>query len=305
MHSRTLRGIDGLERYYASRSGERAASFNEKLGGSGAFGSYEAAMADERIDVVLVATPPASHLELVLAALDAGKHVIVEKPPFLRSTDFHDVREAARRAGRRVYVAENYYYKPILEKLRELIGEGVIGEVRILSINALKRQETGDWRDHEELAGGGALYEGGIHWVSFMASLGLPVSAVQGFRPGVGGEMEKSMLVVFTYGQGAVGTLYYSWEIGSPLKGLRLSTIYGSEGTITFESNGLLLVVRGKRKRLMMPDPGDLLGYKAMFRDFLGSLHGNHEPRFTLEMARRDLELVEDVYESLQNGDGS
>jgi UDP-N-acetylglucosamine 3-dehydrogenase len=95
-----------------------------------------------------------------------------------------------------------------------------------------------------------------------------------------------------------VGTLYYSWEIGSPLKGLRLSSIYGSEGAITFETNGIFLAVRGRRKRVKLPGVRDLLGYRAMFEDFFGALREGREPRFDLAAARRDLELVERVYET-------
>jgi len=300
LHSRTLRRFgDAVRRYYASRDAGRAAEFSSRYEGAGSFASYEAALADERIDVVLVATPPASHLALTEAALRAGKHVIVEKPPFLRAADFDRVEAARAAAGRQVFVAENYYYKPLLEALRAELAAGTIGEPRILSVNALKHQATGNWRDQAELSGGGALYEGGIHWINFMASLGLDVRRVHGFRPGGAEGMEKTMVVVFEYDGGAVGTLYYSWEIGSPLKGLRLSAIYGSEGTLTFESNGIFLSVRGRRKRFRLPGVRDLLGYHAMFADFFGALRTGREPRFGLAAARRDLELVEEAYASL------
>ena len=107
------------------------------------------------------------------------------------------------------------------------------------------------------------------------------------------------MLAVFEYAGGAVGTLGYSWEIGSPLRGLRLSAVYGTRGTATFETNGLFLAVRGRRRRLRLPDPRDLLGYGAMFEDFFQALRGGTEPRFDLARARRDLELVEEVYRSI------
>jgi UDP-N-acetylglucosamine 3-dehydrogenase len=298
LHSRTLRRFDGVRRFYASRDAERAEQCTRRFGGAGSFGSYEAAMADPAVDAVLIATPPASHLALTRQALRAGKHVIVEKPPFLRSADFDEVEALQRETGRRVLVAENYFYKPLAEALREEIAAGTIGEVRILSVNALKRQETGDWRDRADVAGGGALFEGGIHWINFMASLGLPVTDAHGFRPGGGNGPEKSMLVVFRYAQGAVGTLYYSWEIGSPLRGLRLSAIYGTEGTLTFESNGIFLAVRGRRRRLRLPGVRDLLGYHAMFQDFFGALREGRQPRFGLAEARRDLELVEQAYGS-------
>jgi len=300
-HSRTLRKSGEFRRFYASRDRARADAFSRELGGSGAFGSYEEALADPRIDAVLVATPPSSHLEWTLAALAAGKHVIVEKPPFLRAADFDAVERARDAAGRRVMVAENYFYKPLAEALRRTIADGDIGEVKVLSVNAMKRQASrGDWRDDTSMAGGGALFEGGIHWVNFMANLGLPVVDASGFRPGrADGRPERSALAVFRYAQGAVGTLYYSWEIGSPLNGIRLSSIYGSEGTITFESNGLFLGVRGRRRRVSLLKPTDLVGYRGMFRDFAEAIRRNAEPRFSLELARRDLELVEQLYRTM------
>ncbi|MBW3629090.1 MAG: hypothetical protein KY464_07300, partial [Gemmatimonadetes bacterium] len=153
-------------------------------------------------------------------------------------------------------------------------------------------------------AGGGALFEGGIHWINFMASLGLTPARVHGFRPGRADGPERPVVVVFEYAGGAVGTLYDSWEIGSPLKGLRLSALYGTDGAATFETNGLFLGVRGRRRRIRMPDPRDLLGYRAMFEDFFQALRAGTEPRFDLSRARRDLELVEEVYRSIaRSGD--
>jgi UDP-N-acetylglucosamine 3-dehydrogenase len=306
MHSRTLRKVDPtVRRAYASRDPERARAFAAKYGGAAAYGSYEAAIGDPAVDAVLIATPPASHLELTLAALEAGKHVIVEKPPFLRAADFDTVRAARDRAGRRVMVAENYYYKPLAEALRQVIASGDLGEIRILSVNALKHQAVSGWRDEAALSGGGALYEGGIHWVNFMTHLGLPVEGVDGFRPGgVDEHPDRTMVLVFRYAHGAVGTLYYSWEIGSPMKGLRLSALYGTEGTATFESNGIFLAVRGRRRRLRFPGL-DVAGYAGMFRDFLGALRANAEPRFDFDAAHRDLQLVEAAYRSLDRDGGS
>jgi UDP-N-acetylglucosamine 3-dehydrogenase len=300
LHSRTLARFGGeVQRFYASRDAARAEQCNRRYRGSGAFGSYEAAIASPEIDVVLIATPPASHLDLTLRALEHGKHVIVEKPPFLRSTDLDTVEEAAARAGRQVMVAENYYYKPLARTLREVLAAGEVGEARVISINALKQQRTGDWRDQPEQAGGGALFEGGIHWVNFMAHLGLPVVSVQGYRP-AGPGPERTVVAVFQYEGGVVGTLYYSWEIGSPMKGLRLSALYGTEGAATFESNGLLFMLRGRRRRLRIPEPTDLLGYRAMFRDFFRAIRTGTEPEFGLDKARYDLQLVEALYRSME-----
>jgi UDP-N-acetylglucosamine 3-dehydrogenase len=300
LHSRTLRRFPDVERFYASRERARAEQFSKRFRGEGAFGSYEQAIGDPRVNTILVATPPTSHLELTLRSLAAGKHVIVEKPPFLRSSDFDEVERAAVDAGRAVFVAENYFYKPMTGALRELIASGGVGEPRILTVNALKEQATGDWRDDRTLAGGGALFEGGIHWINFMGSLGMEVTRVQGFRPGPADGPERTVVVVFEYAGGAVGTLYYSWEIGSPLKGLRMSALYGSRGTATFETNGLILGVRGTSRRVRLPGVRDLLGYGAMFEDFFHCIRTGAEPRFTLAAARLDLERVESIYRSIE-----
>lgn len=299
MHGRTLSRVDrSVRRYYASRTAARADSFCREVGGEGSFGSYDAALGSPEVDVVVVTTPPSTHLELTRRALRAEKHVIVEKPPFLRASDVDGVTELAERSGCQVMVAENYFYRPLTRRLRTLLDDEVVGRPLFLVFNALKRQRTGDWRDEPGLAGGGALFEGGIHWINLAASLGLSVHRVEALRPRETAGPERSMQVCLEYGNGGAGVLLYSWEVPSPLQGLRMSRIYGTEGSIGFESNGLFVVVWGRRKRLLFPGFRDISGYRAMFADFLGALREGREPEFTLRMARRDLEIVEAAYRS-------
>jgi predicted dehydrogenase len=140
-HSRTLSGPglgSQVRCFYASRDPAAAAAFADHYGGAGSFGSYEAALDDAHIDTVLVATPPDSHLELTLRALSHRKNVIVEKPAFLRASDFGPVKAAAAQAGRRVFVAENYCYKPLARHLRGVIASRSLGEVRFLPLDAVK-----------------------------------------------------------------------------------------------------------------------------------------------------------------------
>ncbi|HEY5315112.1 MAG TPA: Gfo/Idh/MocA family oxidoreductase, partial [Pirellulales bacterium] len=299
IHARRLRAFPDVRMYFASRERAKADAFTRKYRGAGSFVGYDQAIADGRVDAVVIATPPNLHLELALAALEAGKHCVIEKPPLLRAADFDAVLAAKERAGRRVLVAENYFYKPLAVRLRKVIASGMLGDVRILSVNALKRQPAHGWRSEPATSGGGALFEGGIHWVDFMANLGLEATGVQGFRPGLDRSgPDRSMVAVFTYATGAIGTLYYSWETPSLLKGLRLSAIYGTRRTATFESNGLFLSVPGWPPRLHGPSR-DLAGYAAMWRDFLPALAENREPAFSFDRARRDLLLTEAIYASL------
>ena len=118
IHARRLQAFPQVRLYFASRDRAKAEALARKYRGAGSFGGYRDAIADTRIDAVVVATPPSSHLELTLAALEAGKHCVVEKPPFLRAADFDIVRAAKEQADRRVLVAENYFYKPLAVSLR-------------------------------------------------------------------------------------------------------------------------------------------------------------------------------------------
>ena len=190
-HSRTLAGLgDRVRCYYASRDRHRAMAFERRFGGAGSFAGYDAALADGWIDVALVATPPAHHLELTLAALRSGKHVIVEKPAFQRARDVDQVREAMAASGRRVLVAENYAYKPLARTLRGLLAEGAVGDLRFVRVSAVKRQPAEGWRGDPGQAGGGALFEGGVHWVDLVANLGPAVRSVRAFRAG-GGRLRR------------------------------------------------------------------------------------------------------------------
>ena len=245
-------------------------------------------------------TPPDSHRRLALAALAHGRHVIVEKPAFLAATDVDDVERAAESAGRHVLVAENYHYKPLLGTLRRLVESAVVGEVRLVQIDAAKWQQSPVWLGHGAMNGLGALFEGGVHWIHLLAGLGLEIDTVRGIRSVSDKGPERTMTVVVEYREGATGVLFHSWEIRSPLHGLRLSHIYGTHGTIGFESNGLFVRVSGRRSRLILPGLRDISGHRAMWDDFLDVIRHHHEPRMTLALARRDLELVEAAYRSGQ-----
>jgi len=294
IHSRVLRGIaPEVRRYYASRDPGKAASYSKRFGGEGWYHSYEAAVTDDRMQVVLVATPPALHLDWVLRAVDAGRDVIVEKPAFPASADFARVRDRLQLTRSRVLVAENYRYKPLTLALREWIARTTPEELRFIRVNAVRLQPWRGWRGNADLAGGGTLLEGGIHWVSFMSGLGLVVEDVAGYRAGNREGPDRSMVVVFRYVGGCVGTLHCSWEIRSPLRGLRLSQIYGIGRSVQFESNGLFLASAGTPPVLRVPGLRDIAGYRAMARDFLRALRTGAAPLYTLDDAERDVAFVE------------
>jgi predicted dehydrogenase len=97
-----------------------------------------------------------------------------------------------------------------------------------------------------------------------------------------------------------VGSLYYSREIPSLLRGLRLSKLYGRKGIITFESNGTFVLVRGAgTPRLIVPGLRDMRGYKAMYHDFVASIRDGRTPEMSIERAIEDQRLMDEIYTSL------
>ncbi len=296
IHARVLRRMRGVDLYFASRHRGRAEEYRDRFGGAGAFDSYEDALACQGLDLAVVATPTASHRDLAMLALRAGRHVVVEKPAFLSASEADSVATRAERVGRRVFVAENYYYKPIARLLRERIADGSLGDIRFVSINATKRQRMGGWRDDPALSGGGALFEAGIHWISFAANIGLEVADVSGWATGVAASgSDLSSLVVLRYANGAAGTIAHSWELPGPLGGMRLSKVQGTHGAVTFESHGMAYVSSGARVSAGLPALRDPLGYAAMWRDFIAAIRENRDAEFGLARGRRDLALLERV----------
>lgn len=92
--------------------------------------SYDALLQDPSIEAVVLATPAASHAAMALAALDAGKHVLVEKPLALTLSDAFAVTEAAERRGLVLMVGHLMLYHPSVRRLKELIHAGELGDIR-------------------------------------------------------------------------------------------------------------------------------------------------------------------------------
>jgi predicted dehydrogenase len=204
-----------------------------------------------------------------------------------------------------VLVGENDHYKPLAVTLRALLAEGAIGDLVFAHFTTIakKLKSADDWRNDETMAGGDAFFEEGIHWLHIAGSLGPRITVVHGYRPSVSrngpDRRAKSMMVAFRYDNDAVGALYYSREIPSLLRGLRLSKLYGREGIITFESNGAFVLVRGNgTPRLILPGVRDIRGYRAMYRDFAAAIRDRRSPQMSLERAIEDQQLMDQIYSS-------
>jgi len=151
-----------------SRSAESARAFAEQYGIAHAHGSYEALVANPEVDIVYVASPHSHHLAHATLALEAGKHVLIEKAVTLDADEAMALRDLAAARGLLVMEAMWTRYLPHMVRIREIVAAGTLGEVR--TVIADHTQRISDDPAHRLNAlelGGGALLDLGIYPVSF------------------------------------------------------------------------------------------------------------------------------------------
>jgi predicted dehydrogenase len=149
----------------ASRDADRGAQWAREFGVPRSYASYEAALSDPEIDAVYIPLPNELHKSWVLAAADAGKHVLCEKPLALDAQEAAAMVEHCRR--RRVLLMEAFMWRhqPRTREIRKRVLEGVIGELRLVRSSFSFPIEAGDWR-LDPARGGGALWDVGCYGVS-------------------------------------------------------------------------------------------------------------------------------------------
>lgn len=139
-----------------------------------AFASREELLADERIDLVTVATPNDYHKEIVMAALRAGKNVISEKPVTICSADLEEMIACAEECGKLFTVHQNRRWDEDYLTMKKLLDGGTLGKVfRIESRVQGSRGIPGDWRNQKE-HGGGMVFDWGIHLLDQALMMTLP-----------------------------------------------------------------------------------------------------------------------------------
>jgi xylose dehydrogenase (NAD/NADP) len=149
-----------------SRDRARAEAYAREHGIERAHGSYEELLADPDVDAVYVALPNALHVEWSIRALEAGKHVLSEKPLSRDPSEVARAFDAAEAAGLLLMEGFMYRHHPQTRKLKELVGNGSIGELRLVRTQfSFTLDRPGDVRWDPEL-GGGALLDLGCYCVS-------------------------------------------------------------------------------------------------------------------------------------------
>ncbi|HZO97680.1 MAG TPA: Gfo/Idh/MocA family oxidoreductase [Gaiellaceae bacterium] len=150
----------------ASRERGRAEAFAREWGIERAYGSYEALLEDPDVEAVYVPLPNTLHCEWSIRALEAGKHVLCEKPLSAHPEEAEAVFDAAEQAGLLVSEAFMYRHAPQTRRLRELIDEGAVGPVRLVrSAFSYSLYDPGNIRLRTDVEGG-ALMDVGCYCVS-------------------------------------------------------------------------------------------------------------------------------------------
>ena len=286
---------------FASRHPARAREYQERLGGTLAFGSYEEALKCDKIDVVVICAPNDCHHELALRALGANKHVIIEKPITCKTAQADEILALSATHGKKVFVAENFAYRPSIQGLGRLIDSGELGVVKLISINILHGRtfKPDEWRSDVRRMGGGPLIDGGIHWVNALLNLGggepVKISALRPPTTVRNCPQEDTLCVLCQFESGTVGALNYSWgTLGTfPIK---VVAVHGSLSSAYVATNGLFGLHMRKLPRPLFFPRKDRGGFEAMWKNFLNCLAGREETCLASgEIGRRDLAFVERV----------
>ncbi len=152
----------------ASRSQASADAFAERFGIGRAYGDWDSLAADEDIDVVYVATPHSAHRAAAGLCLEAGRNVLCEKPFTLNLREAEELVALARDRGRFLMEAMWMYCNPMVRRLKALVDDGAIGEVRSVSADfGIAGPFPASHRLRDPAQGGGALLDLGVYPVSF------------------------------------------------------------------------------------------------------------------------------------------
>ncbi len=150
----------------AARDRGRAEKFAAKHGISRAYDDYDALLADDTLDGVYIPLPNGLHCEWAIKALEAGKHVLCEKPLASNAEEARQMAAAAKKADRRLFEAFHYRYHPLAARIREILADGTLGRLNYVeSIFCVPLPLPGDIRYRYEL-GGGALMDTGCYAIS-------------------------------------------------------------------------------------------------------------------------------------------
>jgi predicted dehydrogenase len=286
---------------FASRDVDRARGYAKTFGGLAAHGSYAEALADPRGAGAIICTPHDRHLADARAAFAAGKHVLIEKPLARTLPEADELIAAAAASERVLMVAEQFHFMPAFRRVKALIDSGRLGALRELHMIARGFGARSGWRTAVESAGGGALIDGGIHYVHNLRWWGNDVRRVTALRPPqtmTTMEGEDAISLLAELEGGALGLL--SNSLGAPgLSRVQWSTVTGTRASCFADNRGRFVLVRGNGLARFRLFRRDTRGYEAMLTAFRSAMARGTAIEMDAAAGRADLAIVLAAYRSI------
>jgi len=227
-------------------------------------------LAGERPDFLDIASPPALHADAARAALEAGAHLVVEKPLCLTARDFDALRSIAAARSRVLMCVHNWKHAPVYRLAHELVASGRVGVPRFVSLIRLRTEPAGrggagsKWRMDAAL-GGGILIDHGWHVFYLIRWLmGAPPNAVSArlqLGPGSGTEEAADLRIAFPGDR--AGYCELSWRASTRRTS---ATLYADEATLEIDEGRVRLISHaGKVEEFQPPDVPDDSYHPAWF----------------------------------------
>jgi predicted dehydrogenase len=286
----------------ASRDPERARAYADEHGIPRAHGDYESLLADPDVEAVYISLPNSLHCEWSIRALEAGKHVLCEKPLGRRAADVSRAFDAAERCGRLLSEAFMYRHNPQTRRLGELLGDGAVGRLRLVRASfGFNLLRPGDVRLAPELEGG-ALMDVGCYCVS-------GARLVAGEPERVVGEQvlgPTGVDVVFAgtmrFPDGVLALI----DAGLAVDGRDELEVIGEEGSLFLDDpwhcrRPVIEVRRGRDVERVELEPVD--SYRLELEDVSEAIHSGRQPLLGREDAVGNARAIEALYASAERGE--
>jgi xylose dehydrogenase (NAD/NADP) len=285
----------------ASRDKARAEAFAAAKGLPQAYGSYEELLADPDIQVIYNPLPNDLHAEWTIKALQAGKHVLCEKPFALTLPEVDAMYAAAQAAGRVLAEAFMYRHHPKILKVKELIDEGSIGEpilLRAAHSFHLDRERDIRW---DPARGGGALWDLGCYPVSLALYLFGAPERVQAWEKRTTSGVDGSLATTLYHSGQRLSQLDCSFQM--PFRSQ--AEVVGTEGVITLQRpfqpstpDASLSLRRGEREETIeLANPPM---YWLEIEDIHDAILTGAAPRITPAETRRHIETILQIYAAVR-----
>jgi predicted dehydrogenase len=248
--------------------------------------AWQEVIARDDVDAVVVATPNGFLAEIAIAALESGKHVLLEKPMGRNVAEARGIADAALRTGRRVKVGFNHRYHPAIAAARAVLAAGTIGPV--INIRAVyghggRPGYENEWRGNLELAGGGEATDQGVHIFDLIHWFaGLPIEACATLQCAVWpiAPLEDNAFGLFRFPSDAVASFHTSW---TQWKNRFSFEVFGSNGSVAIEGLGKSygierLITTVRKPEGGVPDvteqtfTGADTSWEAEWREFCGAI---------------------------------